>query len=81
MIQPAAALAEGHRFVVGLRGLVHTDGSDVEPSEGLAAQLAEPDALTSALVADLEAAGVDPDDPWLWIWEAGSASYRRAREF
>jgi putative long chain acyl-CoA synthase len=26
-------------------------------------------------------AGVDPDDPWLWIWEVGSASYRRAREF
>jgi putative long chain acyl-CoA synthase len=26
-------------------------------------------------------AGVDTDDPWLWIWDAASASYRRAGAF
>jgi hypothetical protein len=47
-IHPAVALDEGHTYVVGLRGLVDTDGSEIEPTDtfrayrdGLLTDLAE----------------------------------------
>ncbi|MCU1370606.1 MAG: hypothetical protein JWO77_1800 [Ilumatobacteraceae bacterium] len=73
MVQPATALVEGHRHVVGLRHLVRTDGSEVGPSDGFAAQLADPDAIAAATFADLEDAGVDRDDlDVAWSFTVGS---------
>jgi hypothetical protein len=74
MIQPATALVEGHRHVVGLRGLVHTDGSEVEPSAGFAAQLAVPDDLAMETFGELdEEGGVDARDLDIaWSFTVGS---------
>ena len=74
MIQPAAALTERHRYVVGLRDLVRTDGSDVEPSEGFAAQVADPDGIARHTFADLDAAGVATEDLDIaWSFTIGSS--------
>jgi hypothetical protein len=62
MIVPAAALPEGHRITVGLRDLVRTDGTEVEPSDAFAAQLADPDPASAATFADLDDGGVDVDE-------------------
>lgn len=73
MIQPAAALAERHRYVVGLRNLVHTDGTDVEPSEGFAAQVADPDGIAEETFDDLREAGVSTGDLDIaWSFTVGS---------
>jgi hypothetical protein len=73
MIQPAAALTEGHRHVVGLRNLVRTDGSDVEPSAAFAEQLADPDELASQTFGGLEEVGIGMDDlDVAWSFTVGS---------
>lgn len=73
LIQPATALIEGHRHVVGLRDLERTDGAAVEPSEGFAAQLAAPDAEARAAFSDLQEAGVATDDlDVAWAFTVGS---------
>lgn len=71
-IRPAARLAEGRRYVVGIQGLQHADGSAVEPStyfralrdaEGLeGTDVAERQArFDSDVFAVLEGAGVSRD--------------------
>jgi hypothetical protein len=62
LINPAAGLVEGDTYAVGLRNLKHTDGSDVEPSKGFAAQVAKPDNLTAATLDALDGAGVSKAD-------------------
>jgi hypothetical protein len=80
LINPAAALPEGQRVVVGLRGLVRTDGSEVEPSEAFASQLAEPDAAAEATFAALEAAGVERDElDVAWSFTVASAGSTAGR--
>jgi len=59
--------------VVGLRDLKRTDGEDVEPSDGFAAQLADPDEAATATFEDLEEAGVDTGDlDVAWSFTVGS---------
>ena len=73
MIVPAVALAEGHNHAVGLRNLVHDDGSDEEPSPAFAAQLAEPDIFAEDTFASLEEVGVDRAELDLaWSFTVGS---------
>lgn len=73
MVQPATALIEGHRHVIGLRDLKRTDGEDVEPSDGFAVQLADPDEAATATFEDLEEAGVDIGDlDVAWSFTVGS---------
>jgi len=59
IIVAAAALTEGHRHVVGLRNLIRTDGSEVEPSPSFAAVMADPTTTQQTWLAELSAAGVD----------------------
>lgn len=59
LVQPAAALPEGHRIVVGLRDLVGTDGQPIEPSAAFAARVDEPDAEAAAVLESLGAVGVE----------------------
>lgn len=75
MIVPAAALVEGHRYAVGLRGLVRAGGEEVEPSTAFAGQVAKPDALARATFATLRRAGVQTDDLDL-AWSFTVASSR-----
>ncbi len=80
LINPAAALPEGKRIVVGLRNLVRTDGTEVDASEAFAAQLADPDAAAEATFADLEAAGVARDELDLaWSFTVASADSTSGR--
>ncbi|WP_421120306.1 hypothetical protein ACE2AJ_03000 [Aquihabitans daechungensis] len=73
MIVPAAALEEGHRHVIGLRDLVHTDGGDVHPNQGFADQIETPDAHTRATFAALDEAGVDTRElDAAWSFTVGS---------
>jgi hypothetical protein len=74
LIVPAAALTEGHRYAVGLRGLVTTDGAEVRPSTRFAALLAKPDAEAAAVFAALEGSGVQRDElDVAWGFTVGSA--------
>ena len=60
IIVPATSLTEAHRYAVGLRGLVRTDGTEVEPTEAFSALVDDPgaaqqewlEALDSAIVTD-----------------------------
>lgn len=73
MIVPAAGLPEGHRIAVGLRGLVRTDGSEVEPSEGFAAELEDPSPSLDAALEALDEAGVAAEELDLaWTFTVGS---------
>lgn len=73
MVVPAAGLTEGHTFAVGLRGLVDSSGTPVEPSKAFAAQLAEPDRQARRTFHALEAAGVDRRDlDVAWSFTVGS---------
>lgn len=73
MIVPATALLEGHHHVVGLRNLVRTDGREVDPSEGFAAQLDAPDPAARAAFAALEDEGVATGDLDIaWSFTVGS---------
>ncbi len=56
-VVPATALIEGHTHAVGLWNLVRTDGTEVEPSEGFAAVLQDPDADQQQWLAALEEVG------------------------
>lgn len=62
IITPIASLLEGHRYAVGLRGLVRSDGDPVEPTEGFASVLADPDDDARVWLDALEDAGVRIDD-------------------
>ena len=83
MIVPAAALPEGHVITVGLRNLVRTDGTDVEPSEAFAAQLADPDPTTAQVIGDLEkdtnVASEDLDIAWSFTVGSGDSISGRMR--
>ncbi|MFN8019444.1 MAG: hypothetical protein U0P45_15175 [Acidimicrobiales bacterium] len=74
IVQPAAALPEGHRIVVGLRGLRRDDGSRIAPSKAFAAQVADPDDTAEAAFDALAKEGVDRKDLQLaWGFTVGSA--------
>lgn len=74
MIVPAAGLAEGHTFAVGLRNLVHADGSAVTPAKPFADLVAHPDDQERELLATLADAGVAVKDLDLaWSFTVGSA--------
>ncbi len=82
MIVPATSLIEGHRHVVALRDLRRADGSSVEPSVDYLASLDDPDSLTDALVAGLEAAGLDPAElttAWTFTVASGASLSGRLR--
>ncbi len=73
LIIPAAALAEGHRHAVGLRGLRRTDGTEGEPTAEFAEAVARPDALAEVWLGALKSAGVDPQDlDVAWGFTVGS---------
>lgn len=73
LIVPAAALAEGHRHAVGLRGLRRTDGTEVEPTSAFTDTVARPDALAEVWLDALKSAGVDPADLDIaWGFTVGS---------
>jgi hypothetical protein len=90
VIHPAVSLAEGHTFAVGLRGLVATDGTTVEPT---AVFRAYRDQLTTdiaaiedrrpsmeAAIAGLVAAGVERDELQLaWDFTVASTASTTAR--
>lgn len=74
LIQPAAALTEGHRYAVGLRDLVRTDGSGVERSDGFTAQVDDPDEDAAATFAALAEAGLETEDLQVaWSFTVGSS--------
>ncbi|MCB0961908.1 MAG: hypothetical protein KDA98_01155, partial [Acidimicrobiales bacterium] len=74
LIVPAVALAEGRTYVVGLRGLVRTDGSEVEPSAAFQAQMDDPDDRSQAIFDVLAGQGWDPAELDLaWSFTVGSA--------
>jgi hypothetical protein len=80
LIHSAAALPEGARIVVGLRNLVRTDGSEIEPSDAFAAQLDEPDAEARATFDALEALDVAIDELDLaWAFTVASAESSTGR--
>ena len=73
LIQPAVALTEGHRYAVGLRDLVRTDGSGVERSDGFAAQVDDPDDDATATFDALAEAGLRTEDLQVaWSFTVGS---------
>lgn len=71
-VRPAAALPEGHRIVVAMRGLTDTDGGAIEPTDAfrayrdrLKSTVDEVEARRPAMeqiFADLDGAGVARDD-------------------
>ena len=74
LVQPAAALAEGHRFVVGLRDLVDGTGAEIDPSPAFAERVEAPDAEAAFVLEALEAAGVDRTSlDVAWGFTVGSA--------
>jgi hypothetical protein len=73
LITPAATLAEGHTFSVGLRNLKRGDGSAIAPSNAFAAELAKPDVAAKATMSALEGHGVKRRDLDLaWSFTVGS---------
>jgi hypothetical protein len=88
-VHPAVALAEGHRFVVGLRGLVDGDGEAIAPGEvfaayrdGTATDVPEVEDRRPAMeevFAALADAGVERDDLSL-AWDFTVASARNLSE-
>jgi hypothetical protein len=73
LIVPAAALTEGHRHAVGLRGLRRGDGTEVEPTDAFAAVVARPDASAQVWLDALADAGVDEEDlDMAWGFTVGS---------
>jgi hypothetical protein len=89
VVHPAVALAEGHRFVVGLRHLVDGDGGAIEAGEvfaayrdGTATDVAEVEDRRPAIdeaIGVLEDAGVDRSDLSL-AWDFTVASERNLSE-
>ncbi|HWL42162.1 MAG TPA: hypothetical protein VNQ73_04395 [Ilumatobacter sp.] len=83
VIHPAVALPEGRTYVVGIRGLVDTDGAPVEPNpvfrayrDGLLTELSTVEARRPAVEANLAAlaaAGIATDDLIL-AWDFTTAS-------
>lgn len=88
-IRPGTNFLEGHRYVVGLRGLVDTGGRPLEPApafvahrDGLTTGLPEVEDRRAAMeqvFADLAAAGVERGDLWL-AWDFTIASGRNLAE-
>lgn len=83
-VRPAVSLPEGHRIVVGVRGLVDEAGDPVEPTDAFRAlrdrlettvpQLEERRPSMEATFDDLEAADVERDDLQLaWDFTVASA--------
>ncbi|MCU1358334.1 MAG: hypothetical protein JWM89_3752 [Acidimicrobiales bacterium] len=74
LITPAAGLAEGTTYYVGLRHLKHTDGTEVKPSKTFAGRLAHPDRLSARVFQELEDhAGVTRTDLDIaWSFTVGS---------
>lgn len=83
-VRPAVSLPEGHRIVVGLRGLVDEAGDPVEPTDAFRAlrdrletdvpALEARRASMEATFGDLEAADVERDDLQLaWDFTVASA--------
>ena len=74
LITPVAALTEGHRFVVGLRNLVRTDGSEVDRSEGFERLLRRPTDAQEQWLTALDRSGVDRSSLDLaWSFTVASA--------
>lgn len=82
-VRPAVSLPEGHRIVVGVRGLVDAAGDPVEPTEAFRAlrdrletevpALEDRRSSMEAVFADLEEAGVERDELQL-AWDFTVAS-------
>ncbi|CAN5156652.1 hypothetical protein BH20ACT3_BH20ACT3_05010 [soil metagenome] len=73
LVIPATALVEGHRHAVGLRNLVRTGGTEVEPSPEFAALVDEPGDDAEWLDA-LAEAGAPPEGLDLgWSFTVGSS--------
>jgi hypothetical protein len=82
-VHPAISLPEGHRIVVGVRGLVDTAGQPVAPTDAFRAlrdrletqvpELEDRRPAMEAVFADLDAAGVARDDLQL-AWDFTVAS-------
>jgi len=83
-VRPAVSLPEGHRIVVGIRGLVDTAGDPVEPADAFRAlrdrletevpELEERRPAMERLFADLDETGVERDDLQLaWDFTVASA--------
>ncbi len=88
-VRPGTNFLEGHRYVVGLRGLVDGDGRLLDPSpafrahrDGLTTGLPEVEDRRDAMervFADLAAAGVARHDLWM-AWDFTIASGRNLSE-
>jgi hypothetical protein len=83
-VRPAVSLPEGHRIVVGVRGLVDERGAAVEPTDAFRAlrdrletdvpELEDRRSAMEAVFADLDGAGVERDDLQLaWDFTVASA--------
>jgi hypothetical protein len=87
VIHPAVVLTEGHRYVVGLRHMVGTDGVTIEPNTIFMAyrdaydlpELAARQPAMEQIFTDLETAGVQRDDLFL-AWDFTVASQRNISE-
>jgi hypothetical protein len=89
-VRPAVSLPEGHRIVVGVRGLVDAGGDAVEPTDAFRAlrdrletevpELEDRRSSMEVVFADLEAAGVERDDLQLaWDFTVASTEGLSAR--
>jgi len=61
-IIPATSLGEGRRYAIGLSDLRRADGSEIQPTEAMAAVVARPDADQQQWLDALRTAGVNTDD-------------------
>lgn len=79
-IQPAIALAEGHRHAVVLRNLVADDGSPIARPAVFDERLAAPDSHTMALVAGLTDAEIPLDEITIgWTFTVSSSESLSSR--
>mgnify|MGYP001196908975 FL=1 len=62
IIVPATSLTEAHRYAVGLRGLVRTDGTEVEPTGAFSELVDDPDEEQQEWLDALGTAGATTDD-------------------
>ena len=74
IIVPATSLTEAHRYAVGLRGLVRTDGTEVEPTDAFGDLVDDPDEEQQEWLDALGSAGATTGDLDIaWSFTVASA--------